>query len=306
MSPLVSVIIPAYNRPEMLKRAVESVLSQDYSPFELLVINDGSTEPLNEIQSLIESTDHRLLFQNHKGVSAARNHGVREAKGEWIAFLDSDDMWDPKKLSTQVRFHIEHSQFQLSQCEEIWIRNGKRVNKRNIHAMARGYAFEDSLRHCCISPSSVMLSRKLFESVGGFDEQMPVCEDYDLWLRITPHYDVGYIELPFVTKHGGHDDQLSKSQPAMDRFRIYAIAKLLLYGELSEEQWGAACREMNEKAQILFVGAQKRQNGEVEFYRTLFEVSQQLVGVSNKEAATGLLQMLAERNTFLLQAAQSS
>ncbi|MCB0333201.1 MAG: glycosyltransferase family 2 protein, partial [Bdellovibrionales bacterium] len=282
MVPLVSVIIPAHNRPTMLKRAAQSVLSQDYSFFELLVINDGSTESLKEIQVLVESAGHRFLIQDHKGVSAARNYGVAESQGEWIAFLDSDDMWDAKKLSTQVQFHRENPQYQLSQCEELWIRNGKRVNKRTIHAMARGYAFEDSLRLCCISPSSVMLSRKLFESTGGFDERMPVCEDYDLWLRITPHYEVGYIDTPLVTKYGGHDDQLSKSQPAMDRFRLYAISKLLLYGELSDEQWMLACCEMKGKTQILLSGAQNRDNHHQEYYREFHELSERLLRVGDK------------------------
>jgi len=260
MPPSVSVIIPVYNRSEFLKRAVESVLAQSFKDYELVVVDDGSIEDLSDARRLIEAKGHRLLRLSRSGVSAARNTGVFETSAPWIAFLDSDDLWLERKLEAQVRFLTSNPEIRICQTEERWIRKGRFVNPRKYHKKPRGRAFEASLGLCCISPSAVILERSLFLEHGGFDERMVVCEDYDLWLRITARHEVGLIDEPLIEKYGGHADQLSCSVVGIDRFRVFALVKLYLNGELDLGQELLLLRELARKAAILSSGAMKRGN----------------------------------------------
>jgi len=187
--PLVSVIIPTYNRALYLKEAIDSVLSQDFCDFELIVVDDGSTDATSDIIDSYNGA-FRYICQRHRGVSAARNTGISHAKGTFVAFLDSDDLWLPKKLSAQVDFFREHPEALICQTEEIWIRNGTRVNSKKRHKKYSGDIFEKALPLCIVSPSAVMIKKNLFDLVGLFDESLPVCEDYDLWLRISARYPV--------------------------------------------------------------------------------------------------------------------
>ncbi|MDH5560586.1 MAG: glycosyltransferase [Deltaproteobacteria bacterium] len=257
-SPFCSVIIPTFNRKTQLIKAVESVLKQNYQHFELIVVDDGSTD--ESCQSLKEVEDSRLkiFHQLNKGVSAARNLGFQKSEGKWIAFLDSDDLWLECKLSRQMEFHFNHPTIRISQTDDIWIRNGKRVNPGLRHQKPKGDFFSQSLALCCVSPSSVIMHRSLFDELDGFDEKMPACEDYDLWLRISAKYPIGLIKDRLVVKYGGHDDQLSRAFDAMDRFRIFSILKVLVSGILSETQSSSALSVCIEKLQILIKGARKR------------------------------------------------
>lgn len=255
---MISVIIPTFNRPKQLLRAVESVLQQTYRDFELLVIDDGSTANLQHIAELVRDKGHRFLRIDNQGVAHARNYGVSQSRGKWISFLDSDDCWKPNKLDQQANFHLNFPSFRISQCEEVWIRKGKLVNKKKHYQMPEGEAFENSLKLCCISPSSVMLEKDLFKKKGGFDKRFTVCEDYDLWLRITLDNQVGLVKQKSVEKYGGHEDQLSKSQPAMDRFRVFALLKLIMNFDLESDKLTAALAETKRKANILLKGAIKR------------------------------------------------
>ncbi|RLB05643.1 MAG: glycosyltransferase family 2 protein, partial [Deltaproteobacteria bacterium] len=182
--PRVSVIIPTYNRRTLLLEAVESVLAQTYSDFELIVVDDGSTDGTEEA---IKRYGSRLIYtyQPHQGVSAARNKGIEIARGELVAFLDSDDLWLPKKLQIQVTFMDQHPEVQLCYTDEIWIRRGVRVNPKKKHAKYSGWIYPHCLPLCIISPSSALVRRGLFAQVGHFDPQLPVCEDYDFWLRVA-------------------------------------------------------------------------------------------------------------------------
>ncbi|MCP4693516.1 MAG: glycosyltransferase family 2 protein, partial [Desulfobacterales bacterium] len=217
-TPTVSVILPTYNRAWILREAVDSVLAQDYSDFELIVVNDGSTDDTREL--LDEYGDRIIVLeQENRGVSAARNLGVSSASGRLITFLDSDDYWLPKKLSTQAAFFDARPDALICQTEEIWIRNGRRVNPKRKHKKKSGMIFEPSLALCLVSPSAVMIRRELFEEVGLFDEALPACEDYDLWLRIAWKYPVHLIDEPLIVKRGGHADQLSGA-PSLDKHRI--------------------------------------------------------------------------------------
>ena len=253
----VSVIIPAFNRLEMLLRAVDSVLKQSFNDFELTVVDDGSDQDLSLIKEHVESAGHSFISTKQSGVAAARNRGVTDTSYEWLAFLDSDDYWLPEKLKAQVVFHLSNPEINISQCQEIWYRDDVRVNQRESHAMPDGDGFNQSLKLCCVSSSSVMLRRELFNAFDGFNEKLTVCEDYDLWLRIASRELFGLIPERLVVKHGGHPDQLSKKYPAMDRFRLVALLNLLSSNLLSNEQQELTLREAARKTMLLAKGAKK-------------------------------------------------
>lgn len=257
MKPEVSVIIPTFNRETLLPRALSSVLGQTGVSFELSVVDDGSTDGT---RALIEKDfpSVNYLHQNNQGPSAARNRGIERSRGQWIAFLDSDDEWLPGKLEAQLAFFRQNPSYRILQTEEIWIRNGKRVNAMNKHKKYGGFIFEKCLPLCAVSPSAVMIHKSLFEEIGLFDESLPACEDYDLWLRIAARHPVGLIEKPYVTRYGGHADQCSSKYPAMDLFRIRALVKILKSGTLSPEQTALAEKTLKEKSQIYIQGALKR------------------------------------------------
>ncbi len=168
--------------------------------------------------------------RREKASSAARNTGVSRSSGRYLALLDSDDLWLPGKLARQTAFMIGRPDVEICQTEEIWIRNGVRVNPKAAHRKPSGDVFLRSLDLCLVSPSAVMMTRELFERAGGFDESFPVCEDYDLWLRIAAERPIPLIPEALVVKRGGHADQLSRSTWGMDRYRVRALQKLLRPG----------------------------------------------------------------------------
>jgi glycosyltransferase involved in cell wall biosynthesis len=256
-SPPVSIIIPTYNRAHWLREAVESVCRQTVQDFELIIIDDGSTDGTAETLHHI-SRPFVYRFQNNQGVSQARNQGILTARGKWMAFLDSDDLWLPKKLETQMHFFSKNPEALICQTEEIWIRNGRRVNPGKKHQKYSGDIFVPSLKLCLVSPSAVMMRRDLLEKVGLFDETLPACEDYDLWLRIAAHYPIYLLDEPLVVKRGGHPDQLSRTTPALDRLRIRSLVKLLRSGQLTEAQYTAAFQELETKCRIYGQGCLKR------------------------------------------------
>ena len=263
MHPEVTVIIPTHNRLATLPRALDSVLSQKYRggfetrPCEIIVIDDGSTDGT---ASLVAEKYPQVsyVYQENQGPAAARNRGIRYARSEFIAFLDSDDEWRAGKLQAQLDFFEKNPDFLICQTEEIWIRNGKRVNPMKKHQKYGGFIFEKCLPLCIVSPSAVMMHHRLFEEVGLFDESLPACEDYDLWLRIAARFPIGLIEKPHLTKYGGHADQTSHRYPAMDRFRIQSLTKILASGRLTPEQAAAAQKMLEEKTRIFTQGALKR------------------------------------------------
>jgi glycosyltransferase involved in cell wall biosynthesis len=266
--PLVSVIIPTFNRGWIVKDAIESVLAQDFTDFELIAVDDGSTDNTSEILGEFES-DIRVIRQTNRGVSAARNRGIQASVGRWIAFLDSDDLWLPQKLSHQVDFFKSHADAMICQTEEQWIRNGVRVNPKMRHHKFSGLIFERSLELCLVSPSAVMIRKDLFNEVGLFDESLPACEDYDLWLRVSCRFPVYLIDTPLIIKRGGHDDQLSRA-PGLDKYRIQSLHSIIQNSLLSNGQRNAAVRMLKEKCHIYANGCRKRgRAAEAEYYEEI-------------------------------------
>lgn len=258
----ISVIIPSYNRIHTLIRAIDSVLGQDSPVDEIIVVDDGSNDgTAGQISQLYPTL--RLIQQPNRGVSAARNAGINQACHAWIALLDSDDSWMPGKISQIRQAQNRHPEIRLFHSDEIWIRNGVRVNAMKKHLKTGGWIFERCLPRCVISPSSVVLHRSLLQSVGLFDESLPACEDYDLWLRVCHQYPVHYIDRPLITKYGGHKDQLSKQYWGIDRFRIHSIHRLLQQGELSESDYAVAMSTLIGKLEILLKGAKKHRNEKI-------------------------------------------
>jgi glycosyltransferase involved in cell wall biosynthesis len=255
-NPAVSVIIPTYNRGWILKEAIDSVLDQDFTDFELIVVDDGSTDDtINHLEAY--GFDIIVLQQNNQGVSAARNRGIAASRAQLIAFLDSDDIWLPQKLTRQVEFFAAHSDALICQTEETWIRNGLRVNPKKRHQKRSGEIFEPSLTLCLVSPSAVMIRRSLFDAVGLFDERLPACEDYDLWLRVSCRFPVYLIDEPLIIKRGGHPDQLSKAT-GLDKYRIQSLKKLIDSESLTQSQKLAAINTLQEKSKIYAMGCRKR------------------------------------------------
>lgn len=258
--PKVSVVIPTYNRLQMVKEAVESVLAQDFEDFELIVVDDGSTdgtaEAIREYGGRVRLIEH----PHNRGVSAARNTGILHSRGKYIAFLDSDDLWVKGKLKIQVNFLDENPQYPLCYTDEIWIRKGKRVNPMKKHSKYSGWIFEKCLPLCIISPSSAMMRKTLFQKVGLFDEALPVCEDYDFWLRVSVRFPIFFINKKLIIKRGGHPDQLSQRSWGNDRYRVIALEKLLSEFPLKEQEREMVLGEMKKKCQILSKGFLKRGN----------------------------------------------
>lgn len=261
----VSVVIPSYNRAELLPRALKSVFLQSWliagNEIEVLLIDDGS---IDDTAAVIREQfpGVRYFYQPNSGVSVARNLGIKLASGDWIAFLDSDDEWMPHKLDEQLKY-LQDSGLSVCHTGEIWIRHGKRVNQMKKHRKHGGRIFEHCLPLCTLSPSSVLVHRDVFDAVGLFDETLPACEDYDLWLRICAVYPVAYVEQPCIHKFGGHADQLSRRFWGMDRFRVKALEKILDTG-LSAEQYSAAHAMLLRKIRILLNGAIKHGNQALE------------------------------------------
>ena len=253
----ISVIIPTFNRLDLLKRAIDSVLNQSIKPYDIIVVDDGSTDDTSEmIQHKYKSIN--LIQQKNSGVSAARNNGIKNAQGDWIALLDSDDEWEKNKLEEQVNNLIDNPEYEFCHTNEIWIRNGIRVNQKKRHKKYGGFIFDKCLDICRISPSSVLFNKNILNHVGWFDEKLPVCEDYDLWLRITADYEILFIDKPLIIKYGGHNDQLSNSVEAIERFRIKALQSLLENSDLSKNNRIHAIEMIIKKLNIYLKGLVKR------------------------------------------------
>jgi len=256
--PQVTVILPSWNRADWLKKSIDSVLEQTFRDFELIVVDDASTDSTQEILTSYSGKIRSITFAKNLGVSAARNAAVKNCDSEWIAFLDSDDFWHPHKLQKQIAQTVIRAECPIHFTDEIWIRNGVRVNPKKKHQKLEGWIFKPSLELCLMSPSTVLLRRELFDVHGFFDETLPICEDYDLWLRLTAQHQVALLNEKLMTRHGGHADQLSRSDWGIDRYRVQSIIKILKTEKLRPEDRSAAIVVLRKKCEIIINGFRKR------------------------------------------------
>ena len=257
--PSVSVVIPAFERRDLTAEAVDSVLRQTVRDLELVVVDDGSRDGTGEhVLQRFGDPRVRVVRQENLGVSAARNRGARETSGEWVAFLDSDDLWLPRKLERQLAALESDPGRVACYTEEVWHRNGRWANPRKIHAKPSGLIFARCLPLCVISPSSVVIRRDVFETLGGFDESLPACEDYDLWLRLAARHPIHLVPERLIVKRNGHPGQLSQAFPALDRFRVRCLWKIALDSDLPWETRRQALETAAQKSKIVSQGAAKR------------------------------------------------
>ncbi len=263
----ITTVIPTYNRSESLIRALKSVLAQTLPCDEILVVDDASTDhSLEALKVFIQSTDARQIkvisLPKNLGVSGARNKGVELASHPWIALLDSDDEWTPDKLEKQMN-SLKISGRLVSHTHESWVRNGKPVKQKTKHKKYGGFVYDQCVEICFMGPSTSIIHKSVFDDVGLFDESFVVCEDYDLWLRITPTYKVDYVDEALLVKHGGHDDQLSMAFKGMDYWRVRALKKQLTNKNLSTESLRITKNKFDEKIRILKSGCEKHGNIEL-------------------------------------------
>jgi glycosyltransferase involved in cell wall biosynthesis len=257
MMPFFSVIIPTFNRQKTIIRSVSSVLNQKYSSFELIVIDDGSTD---NTKKLLKGLNLTYIYKNNEGVSSARNLGIKNAKADWICFLDSDDEWLPEKLDIFHKSITLNNSFKFFHSNEIWIRNNIRVNAPKKFDKSNSNIFARSLNTCIISPSTSCIHIDLLNKYEGFDESLLCCEDYDLWLKIMLEYEVYFVEEYLTQKYGGHADQLSTSFIAMDYFKVKSLNNILLSYKPDIEQKDFMIKALLKKSKQLLSGYIKHNN----------------------------------------------
>jgi len=276
--PFFSVIIPAYNREKFLKIALTSVLAQTFDDYEIIVVDDGSTDETRKMLEGLRTwgTGHgekiKYIYQENKGPAAARNAGVKQAEGKFICFLDSDDRFRENKLKVTYEYIKKYPQCKIFHTEEIWYKDGALLPQKIYHKKPSGSVFGNSVKICSIGTSTAVIKKDIFTEIGFFDENLPTCEDYEFWLRATNKHKVLLIPDYLTIKQSGHPGQLSFKYEAMDTFRIYALKKILESNELTKDNFKIAADELKRKCEIFVRGALKRGKiKEVEYYRALVE-----------------------------------
>jgi len=257
MPPVFSVVIPSYNRKDFLKKSIDSVLNQSFDDYELVVVDDGSTDSSILLVSEYLGKGLTYIRTSNFGVSHARNTGILNSRGSYIAFLDSDDLWEPEKLRQTFDYIKKYPDTDLFHSEETWFRDGKVLKQKNKYKRHSGQIYRHCLPVCNIGMSTLVVKKSFFNQIGLFDEKMPVCEDYDFFLRATLANEVKLIPFALTIKDGGRDDQLSR-QPRLDEYRIYSLEKMINTGQLVGENLELTINELKNKCTIYAKGAEKR------------------------------------------------
>ncbi len=193
--PFASVIIPTYNRVELLKQTVESVRAQTFRDFEIIVVNDGSTDGSKEWLAL--QYDVLALNQRNCGIAASRNHGAAVCSGDWFAFLDHDDLWTRRKLEIQTEFIKNNPDVALVAAKHV--RLGKTAHSKSTGNWISGDLFLKAYSESFIHTSSVMIRRDIFKEIGGFPTEYRFADEFDVWLKIAKNYSIAYIDQPLVS-----------------------------------------------------------------------------------------------------------
>ncbi len=204
----VSVIIPVYNAGKTIREALDSVLAQTYRDFELIIVNDGSTDDSDAVIHRY-ITDGRgditCVAQKNKGAAAARNAGIRIARGELIAFLDADDLWDTDKLKTAVDALEARPEAMMVFSDMRHSVDGKMIHASYLHErgyrhVSSGQVYDNLLKENFIFTPTVVMRKSVFATIGYFDESLKIAEDYDLWLRVARDHEVLFVDRPLVTR----------------------------------------------------------------------------------------------------------
>ena len=259
----ISVVIPTHNRKLLISRAIKSVSNQTFKAFEIIVIDDGSTD--GSAAMIKEAFPEVILVtQNNRGVSSARNKGIKISQGTWVAFLDSDDEWHDTKLEKQIQYLKVNKNTKFCHTNETWIRDDIIVNQKKKHQKYGGKIFSEMLDMCRISPSSVLIFKNLFEEIGYFNEGLTICEDYDLWLRISSQENILFLDIPLINKYGGHEGQLSSSayRNGIEYFRIKSLTDILENFHLKDEYRLLTIKMLINKMRIYLKGLINRNNTE--------------------------------------------
>ena len=213
-NPTVSVIIPTYNRAHLIGKAIKSVLNQTYQDFEIIVVDDGSTDNTGEIVKSFDNFKIRYISNsNNRGASAARNTGIRASQGEYIALLDSDDEWLPEKLDKQIKVLQNKSpEVGVAYSDVLYIdKNGKNMNRKLSNPGKEGYIYEDLLGENYVgTPSALLIKKECFNRVGLFDDLLNAQDDWDMWIRIAKYYRFAFIKVPLV-KYRLHSNRISEN-----------------------------------------------------------------------------------------------
>jgi glycosyltransferase involved in cell wall biosynthesis len=272
-----SLVIPVYNRRELLLEALSSVLAQTRLPTEIILVDDGSSDGSAEAARFFLAekgggVSWNILTLEHSGMAGAvRNRGVEAARSEWIAFLDSDDLWEPEKLASQEAYIAAHPNVRLVHTREKWLRGDKIISQKKQKHKREGDIFSDALVKCIIGPSTTVIRKDLWDQTGGFRENIEIAEDYELWLRITAGDAVGYIDTPLITKRAGGWDQLSEKYGQIEKFRLQGLGDLVESDwfrkqGLEERRCELARGEFIRKCQIYALGCEKRGRREEALY----------------------------------------
>jgi glycosyltransferase involved in cell wall biosynthesis len=289
-TPLVSVIIPTYNRERLVCEAAASVLAQSFQDFELIIADDGSTD--NTEKNLERYTGYAAhtrahwsthgphepvhgtvyLKLRHSGMPGlVRNKGSQAARGRYLAFLDSDDLWLPEKLELQMRlFQADTEPPLLCHTREKWLRGEKEISQAGQKHRREGDIFADALVKCVIGPSTLVVEKAFFENHGGFREDLEIAEDYELWLRMTFTQPVQYVDKALTIKRAGikqagvrgpdEENNLSEKYGHIEIFRIRALRDLVDKGFFSSHaaKEKLAREELARKCGIYACGCHKR------------------------------------------------
>ncbi len=232
-----SVIIPTYNRRTLVERALRSVMSQTRPVEEIIVIDDGSTDGTAEALKASFGERIRYLWQQNAGVASARNHGLRIARGRYLALLDSDDEWLPEKNQLQVRWLESHPDFGMVLCDVMRMdadhRDFELFRRRDL-LPEDGHILKWVLLEPALAPASAMMRRSVYESVGGFDESLPTAEDLDYHLRVAARWKIGIVEQTLVRAMRGHDGLSSLERTCDDYVRVIEAAVASSMGQVTQ------------------------------------------------------------------------
>ncbi len=249
----------------MLLKAVESVINQTYRPYEVIVVDDGSNDG-TALEFPIEGVIFiQIDHDGHPGF--VRNRGVENSTGDYIAFLDSDDIWMTDKLERQVEYYKSHKNCRILHTKERWVRNDKVISQKKRKHKKSGNVFKESLQGCILGPSTVLMDKKLYLEFDGFNSTIEVGEDYDLWLRITGSVDVDYLDEELIIKNAGHGDQLSFKYGFIEPFKIDVLESLIKEDSFSPENRELAIDALKNKYEIIINGCKKRgKDSEAQLY----------------------------------------